>query len=49
MSTDDLHVRAGEFVASEVEDLMDKQGRFVSPFSVKRTTEASVADLRKQL
>ena len=29
--------------------LMDKQGRFVSPFSVKRTTEASVADLRKQL
>jgi len=26
VSTDDLHVRAGEFVASEVEDLMDKQG-----------------------
>ena len=24
ISTDDLHVRAGEFVASEVEDLMDK-------------------------
>src|SRR5437899_11871455 len=29
--------------------LMDKQGRFVSPFSVKRPTEASVADMRKQL
>jgi len=29
--------------------LMDKQGRFVSPFSLKRTTEASVADLRKHL
>jgi protein SCO1/2 len=29
--------------------LMDKQGRFVSPFSVKRTTETSVADLRKHL
>ena len=29
--------------------LMDKQGRFVSPFSLKRTTEASVAELRKQL
>ncbi|MFN7429950.1 MAG: DEAD/DEAH box helicase family protein, partial [bacterium] len=26
ISTDDLHVRAGEFVASEVEDLMDKEG-----------------------
>jgi len=26
VSTDDLHVRAGEFVASEVEDLMDKEG-----------------------
>ena len=26
ISTDDLHVRAGEFVASEVEDLMDKDG-----------------------
>jgi DNA repair protein RadD len=26
ISTDDLHVRAGEFVASEVEDLMDKAG-----------------------
>ena len=29
--------------------LMDKQGRFVSPFSLKRTTEAAVADLRKHL
>src|SRR5436190_7344705 len=29
--------------------LMDKEGRFVSPFSLKRTTEASVADLRKHL
>ena len=26
ISTDDLHVRAGEFVASEVEDLMDEEG-----------------------
>jgi DNA repair protein RadD len=26
ISTDDLHVRAGEFVASEVEDVMDKEG-----------------------
>jgi len=26
VSTDDLHIRAGEFVASEVEDLMDKAG-----------------------
>ncbi|MFZ2873198.1 MAG: DEAD/DEAH box helicase family protein [Phycisphaerales bacterium] len=26
VSTDDLHVRAGEFVASELEDLMDKDG-----------------------
>lgn len=26
VSTDDLHIRAGEFVASEVEDLMDKEG-----------------------
>ncbi|MFO0493493.1 MAG: DEAD/DEAH box helicase, partial [bacterium] len=26
ISTDDLHVRAGDFVASEVEDLMDKEG-----------------------
>jgi protein SCO1/2 len=29
--------------------LMDKQGRFVSPFSLKRTTDASVAELRKHL
>ena len=29
--------------------LMDKDGRFVTPFSLKRTTEASVADLRKRL
>jgi protein SCO1 len=29
--------------------LMDKQGRFVAPFSLKRTTEASVAELRKHL
>lgn len=29
--------------------LMDKQGRFVSPFSLKRSTEASVAELRKHL
>jgi protein SCO1 len=29
--------------------LMDKEGRFVAPFSLKRTTEASVADLRKRL
>jgi protein SCO1/2 len=29
--------------------LMDKQGRFVSPFSLKRTTEASAAELRKHL
>jgi protein SCO1 len=29
--------------------LMDKDGRFVAPFSLKRTTEASVADLRKRL
>jgi protein SCO1/2 len=29
--------------------LMDKQGRFVSPFSLKRTTEAAAADLRKHL
>ncbi|MCE7974825.1 MAG: DNA helicase [Leptolyngbya sp. PLA1] len=26
VATDNLHVRAGEFVASEVEDLMDKEG-----------------------
>jgi protein SCO1 len=29
--------------------LMDKEGRFVSPFSLKRTTEAAAADLRKYL
>jgi protein SCO1/2 len=29
--------------------LMDKEGRFVSPFSLKRSTEAAVADLRKYL
>src|SRR5262245_21482894 len=29
--------------------LMDKQGRFVSPFSLKRTAEASAAELRKHL
>jgi len=29
--------------------LMDKQGRFVAPFSLKRTTDASVAELRKHL
>ncbi len=29
--------------------LMDKQGRFVAPFSLKRTTQASVAELRKHL
>ena len=29
--------------------LMDKQGRFVSPFSLKRSTEASVAELRKHI
>jgi protein SCO1 len=29
--------------------LMDKDGRFVSPFSLKRTTEAAAADLRKYL
>ena len=29
--------------------LMDKAGRFVAPFSLRRTTEASVADLRKRL
>jgi protein SCO1/2 len=29
--------------------LMDKQGRFVAPFSLKRTTEAAAADLQKQL
>ena len=29
--------------------LMDKDGRFVAPFSLKRTTEAAVADLRRYL
>jgi len=29
--------------------LMDKQGRFVAPFSLKRTTEAAAADLRRHL
>jgi protein SCO1 len=29
--------------------LMDKEGRFVAPFSLKRTTEASAAELRKHL
>jgi len=29
--------------------LMDKQGRFVSPFSLKRTADVSAAELRKQL
>jgi protein SCO1 len=29
--------------------LMDKQGRFVAPFSLKRTIETSVAELRKHL
>ena len=29
--------------------LMDKQGRFVSPFSLKRTTELSAAELRKHV
>jgi len=29
--------------------LMDKEGRFVSPFSLKRTTEAAAADLRRYL
>ena len=29
--------------------LMDKEGRFVSPFSLKRTPEASAADLRRYL
>ena len=29
--------------------LMDKEGRFVSPFSLKRTTDAAAADLRKHL
>jgi len=29
--------------------LMDKDGNFVSPFNLKRTTEAAVADLRRYL
>ena len=29
--------------------LMDKDGRFVAPFNLKRTTEAAVADLRRYL
>jgi protein SCO1 len=29
--------------------LMDKEGRFVAPFSLKRTTDAAAADLRKHL
>jgi protein SCO1 len=29
--------------------LMDKEGRFVSPFSLKRTPEAAAADLRRYL
>jgi protein SCO1 len=29
--------------------LMDKQGRFVAPFSLKRSIEAAAADLRKHL
>jgi protein SCO1 len=28
---------------------MDKDGRFVSPFNLKRTTEAATADLRRYL
>jgi protein SCO1/2 len=29
--------------------LMDKEGRFLSPFSLKRTAEAAAADLRRYL
>jgi protein SCO1/2 len=29
--------------------LMDKEGRFVSPFSLKRTPEASAAELKRYL
>ena len=29
--------------------LMDKEGRFVSPFNLKRTSEAAAADLRRYL
>jgi protein SCO1/2 len=29
--------------------LMDKTGRFVSPFNIKRPTDVAVADLRRYL
>jgi protein SCO1 len=29
--------------------LMDKEGRFVSPFNMKRTADVAAADLRKYL
>jgi protein SCO1/2 len=29
--------------------LMDKQGRFVAPFNIKRSAEAAATDLRKYL
>jgi len=29
--------------------LMDKEGRFVAPFSLKRATDAAAADLKKYL
>ena len=29
--------------------LMDKEGRFVAPFSLKRTIDAAAADLRRYL
>ena len=29
--------------------LMDKNGRFVTPFHLKRTTDAAAAELRKYL
>jgi protein SCO1/2 len=29
--------------------LMDKDGRFVAPFSLKRSPEAAAADLRKYM
>ena len=32
-----------------IDYLMDKEGRFVSPFSLKRTTEAAAADLRRYM
>jgi len=28
---------------------MDKEGRFVSPFNMKRTAEVAAADIRKRL